>query len=82
MFGVAGGAFVRAGIVEQAVVAGGGFYVDGNVFVTIETEGPLLCAIECLMAIRTFSFKLSMALDDLARHNERLDLGATGDWTD
>ena len=79
---VATGTLVRAGVVKQTVIPGHGLYVGRNVFMAIKTEDPLPGAVECFVAIRTFGFKLGMTFDNLARHDESLDLGATGAWKD
>ena len=46
-----------------------------DIFMAVEAKRALLAAFESLMAGVTFLFVLSMALDDLARHDQRFDLG-------
>ncbi len=72
---MAAGTAVLHGIREFAVKACRIVDIARDIFMAVEAKRALLAAFESLMAGVTFLFVLSMALDDLARHDQRFDLG-------
>ena len=60
---------------EKAVKSDSVANIACDIFVADQAQPSLLAAIECEVAGATFCFDIRVPFDDLARHNERLDLG-------
>jgi hypothetical protein len=74
MIGMTGRALVIARVRVPAVIPGGRTEVRGDVLVTIHAKLPLRILVKHLMARGTLRLELSVTSDDVARHDERLDV--------
>lgn len=68
---------VLADTLELAMKARRTIDICGDIFVAVEAERTLSAAFESLVAGFTLTFVLGMTLDDLARHDQRFDLGVS-----
>ncbi len=74
VIGVTISAFILPSVIKKAVKADRIADVQGNVFVAVEAKRALLAAIKCLMARAALGFVFGMPLDNVARHDQGLDL--------
>ena len=73
---MATGASRLAGATILAVKAGIRLDISSDFLVTIETECALLTAVEASMAVVAVLLVFCMRCNDLARHDQRFDLGS------